>query len=132
MSEEHSGRARPEAGGCLLLSPIPIICPECKPPKLRDSVTVVLFNDYRPSAWEQVNDYVDKHGKIGNKEVRRIIGSEDTLKASKLLKGWVERGLLRVANPESGTRIRTYTKPDVEPGDRLFSEGDRKQSEETS
>jgi len=64
---------------------------------------------------------VDKHGFIGNKEVRGILGTDDVLRASRLLKEWVDRGLLEVANPETGTRIRRYAKPGVRPETLLFS-----------
>ena len=39
-------------------------------PKLpREAVRVYLFNQNRPSIWEQVTDYLDKHGSIGNAEI---------------------------------------------------------------
>jgi len=101
-----------------------------RPHTERESVTVILLNENRPSAWEQVSDYVDKHGFIGNKEVRRILGTEDTLRASRLLKEWVERGLLEVANPGRGTRIRFYAKPGIRPESLLFADLAGKQPDE--
>lgn len=50
-----------------------------------------------------------------HEEVRRILGTEDTLRASRLLKEWVERGLLEVANPGRGTHNRFYAKPGIRP-----------------
>ena len=88
----------------------------------REAVVVYLFNENRPSAWEQVSDYLEKHGEIGNAEVRRLMRTSDTLRASKQLKVWVNLGLLVVANPYAAKQFRKYTKPDVEPGDTLFSE----------
>ncbi len=82
-----------------------------KPQTGRDSVRVVLFNQYRPTIWEQVSKYIDKHGAIANRNVRAIMKTDDTLKASKMLKEWVEKGLLVVANPDAGTRYRQYAKP---------------------
>jgi ATP-dependent DNA helicase RecG len=96
----------------------------------RESVTVLLLNENRPSAWEQVSDYLDKHGFIGNKEVRQILGTEDVLRASRLLKEWVDRGVLEVANPETGTRIRRYAKPGTRPEALLFAGLSGKQSGE--
>jgi ATP-dependent DNA helicase RecG len=99
-----------------------------RPHTERESVTVLLLNENRPSAWEQVSDYVDKHGFIGNKEVRGILGTEDVLRASRLLKEWVNRGLLEVANPEAGNRNRRYAKPGVRSEALLFSSLSGKQS----
>ncbi len=81
----------------------------------RDAVMVVLYNQNRPTAWEQVSRYVDKNGWIANKHVRRILRTDDTLKASKFLKEWVDKGLLVVANPEEGTKSRKYAKSDKLP-----------------
>jgi ATP-dependent DNA helicase RecG len=103
-----------------------------RPQTERESVTVILLNENRPSAWEQVNKYLDKHGTIANKEVRRILRTEDILRASKLLKQWVKLGLLEVANPEKGTRVRLYSKPSGRTETRLFSFLDGKQSAESS
>lgn len=105
---------------------------QTRPQTERESVTVVLLNENRPSVWEQVSDFVDKHGAIGNKEVRQILGTEDTLRASRLLKEWVEHGFLEVSNPEQGTRIRLYAKPGVRLETLLFSERPGKQSGEQS
>lgn len=81
----------------------------------REAVVVHLWNQNRPTAWQQVSQYVDDHGTIGNAEVRKIMGSNDTLGASKQLKHWVEQGLLVISNPEAGRNVRRYTKPDVTP-----------------
>lgn len=96
----------------------------------RESVTVILLNLNRPGVWEQVSDYIDQHGWIANSHVREILRTDDTLKASKLLKEWVEKGLLVVDNPQAGTKARKYTKPDSSPVQSLFSIGDRKEREE--
>ena len=93
----------------------------------RESVRVILLNENRPSTWEQVSAYLDKHGFISNKEVRKVLGTDDTLRASRLLREWVDRGLLIVANPQQGTRIRCYSKPGFRPEMRLFSEPEGKQ-----
>ena len=40
--------------------------------------------------------------------------SEDTLRASKMLKCWEEQGLLEVANPDAGRNVRRYRRPVVD------------------
>lgn len=85
-----------------------------------DAVIVILRNANRPSAWEQVSDYLDRHGSIGNAEVRKLLGTADTLHASKRLKNWCDVGLLTVLNPDAGTRSRRYARPG-QSGEKLLS-----------
>jgi ATP-dependent DNA helicase RecG len=73
------------------------------------SVTVTLLNEERPPMWEQVSDWIDRNGPIGNSDLCAIAGV-DTLKASKMLKRWVEQGVL-FADPERGKRNMVYFKP---------------------
>jgi ATP-dependent DNA helicase RecG len=87
----------------------------------REAVVVYLFNESRPSIWEQVSAYVDKHGEVGNAEVRRLMRTSDTLRASKQLKEWVNLGLLIVANPDAAKQHRKYARPDGDSTDPLFS-----------
>jgi ATP-dependent DNA helicase RecG len=89
---------------------------ELYPPQYRqnadaavESVTVTLFNAKRPSAWDEVSDWIDRQGAIANADVVRI-ASVDTLKASKMLVAWRDQGLL-VALPGRGKRNMAYTKP---------------------
>jgi len=72
-------------------------------------VTVTLLNLKRPSAWDEVSDWVNRHGSIANADVVRI-AKIDKLKASKLLGIWREQGFL-VALPGRGKRNMAYTKP---------------------
>lgn len=74
-----------------------------------ETLLLTLFNEDRPAVWTEVSDWVDRNGPIANADVCRIAGV-DTLKASKMLRGWVERGLLE---PLAG-RVRSnaaYQKP---------------------
>ncbi len=87
----------------------------------RDSVVVLLRNQNRPSIWEQVTDYIDKYGTIGNAEVRQLLGIDDTLTASKALKTWVEQGLLVVVNPDAGRNVRRYSTPETADDEEFFS-----------
>ena len=72
-------------------------------------MTVTLFNLKRPTAWDEVSDWIDRHGLIANADVVRI-ASVDTLKASKLLGAWREQGLLMPV-PGLAKRNMAYTKP---------------------
>jgi hypothetical protein len=58
-----------------------------------ESVTVTLLNLLRPSAWDEVSDWLDRHGSIAKADIVRI-AKGDTLKGSKLLGAWREQGLL--------------------------------------
>jgi ATP-dependent DNA helicase RecG len=89
---------------------------ELYPPQYRqntdvavESVTVSLFNAKRPTAWDEVSDWLDRHGSITNADVVRI-SKLDTLKASKLLTSWRDQGLL-VQVPGRGKRNMAYSKP---------------------
>jgi ATP-dependent DNA helicase RecG len=76
----------------------------------QEAVTVILLNQERPPIWEQVSDWIDRHhDPITNRDLCQI-ANVDTLKASKMLKGWVEQGLL-VADMSGGKRHTNYTKP---------------------
>ena len=95
-----------------------------------ESVTVSLFNAKRPTAWDEVSDWLDRHGTITNSDVVRI-SKLDTLKASKLLTSWRDQGLLESVMGR-GKRNMAYAKPNgtrqVELG--LLSEGEDNNSPE--
>jgi ATP-dependent DNA helicase RecG len=89
---------------------------ELYPPQYREntaaaveSVTVILFNAKRPSAWDEVSAWIDREGAIANAELVRM-ARVDTLKASKMLIGWRDQGLL-VPLPGRAKRNMAYTKP---------------------
>lgn len=86
------------------------------PPQYRQSletavetVTVTLFNLERPSAWDEVSDWIDREGSIQNAKLCDI-AKVDTLKASRMLVAWREQGLL-VPVPGRAKRNMAYTKP---------------------
>jgi ATP-dependent DNA helicase RecG len=92
---------------------------ELYPPQYRqntdvavESVTVSLFNAKRPTAWDEVSDWLDRHGSVTNADLVRI-SRLDTLKASKLLTSWRDQGLL-VPIPGRGKRNMAYSKPSGE------------------
>jgi ATP-dependent DNA helicase RecG len=74
-----------------------------------ESVTVTLLNLERPSAWDEVSDWIDREGSIQNAKLCEI-AKIDTLKASKMLGAWREQGLL-VPLPDRAKRNMAYTKP---------------------
>lgn len=73
------------------------------------SVTVSLLNEERPPIWEQVSDWIDRNGPLANSDLCQIAGV-DTLKASKMLKRWVEQGVL-LRDDSAGKRHTVYLKP---------------------
>lgn len=74
-----------------------------------ESVTVTLLNLERPSVWNEVDDWIDRNGPIGNANLREITGW-DTLTASRQLRNWVSQGLLEPLPAASRQQAR-YTKP---------------------
>ena len=70
---------------------------------------MTLFNAKRPTAWDEVSDWLDRNGSISNADVVGI-SKLDTLKASKLLTSWRDQGLL-VPVPGRGKRNMAYSKP---------------------
>ena len=81
----------------------------------KDSVGVIIRNEARPTLWDQVCNWLDVHGSIGNAEVREIMRTDNILAASKKLKWWVDLGLLVVANPNAAKQLRRYQHPEEEP-----------------
>ncbi len=65
-------------------------------PNLEDSVDVILLNEERPSEWEKVYEYLKSNKYINNSQARSITGIVQRDKMSRLLKKWVEQGLLAV------------------------------------
>jgi ATP-dependent DNA helicase RecG len=86
------------------------------PPQYRQSteaanegVTVTLLNMERPTIWDEVSDWIDRNGALANVDLCRIAGV-DTLKASKMLRAWVEQGLLEPLEGRA-KRNMAYIKP---------------------
>jgi ATP-dependent DNA helicase RecG len=93
----------------------------------QEAVAVTLINEERPPIWEQVNDWIDRNGPIANSDLCQI-ATVDTLTASKMLKRWVEQGVL-LADPTRGKRNMVYYKPMEQEDaqqDLLFSLSDNK------
>jgi hypothetical protein len=87
----------------------------------RDSLQLTLRNEVRASDWDQVSGLLDTQPTITNTRVRVMLRTDDTLRVSKLLRGWVDLGLLEVANPDGAKQNRQYRKPGTPPDADLFS-----------
>lgn len=71
-------------------------------PLLQDSVRVVLINEKVATEWEKVNYYLEKNKYITNEEARNLTRVEQRDKMTKILKNWVEKGLLVQIVPQTG------------------------------
>lgn len=74
-----------------------------------ESVTVTLLNHERPTVWDEVRHWIDAHGAIANSDLCHI-AEVDTLTASRMLKAWVDQGVLEPL-PNRAKRNMAYTKP---------------------
>lgn len=74
-----------------------------------ESITVTLLNMERPTIWDEVSDWIDRNGAVANADLCRIAGV-DTLKASKMLKAWVDQGVLEQLTV-TAKRYTSYVKP---------------------
>ena len=61
------------------------------------------------AVWDEVSDWIDRNGALANADLCRIAGV-DTLKASKMLKAWVDQGVLEQL-PDRAKRYTVYVKP---------------------
>lgn len=86
-----------------------------------NSVLLVLLNLQKIDYWDTVNKYLEAHYRITNNEARKITGVKDTLKMTRLLKSWVEKGLLEQHGMKKSSY---YSKRGREMPQGLFSMGD--------
>ena len=86
-----------------------------------EKLKVVLLNQGRPSVWEQVEAHLKRHPNIGNAEVRALLGTDDPVRASRMLKGWLAQGVLVVEDPDAPKQQRRYTLPGAPGKQDLFS-----------
>jgi ATP-dependent DNA helicase RecG len=91
--------------------------PEGREEKLK----VVLLNQSRPSIWEQVEAHLQRHPSIGNAEVRALLGTDDPVRASRMLKGWLAQGVLVMEDPDAPKQQRRYKLPGAPGKPDLFS-----------
>ncbi len=102
-----------------------------RPDHPRESVVVTCFNAARPDLWSEVEHYLEAHLDIGNVEIRNLLGTDDPVRASRVLKAWVDLGLLVVTNPAAAKQRRRYRRPGAPRLPDLFSKGVGKQSDES-
>lgn len=97
----------------------------------QEAISVTLLNEESPPIWAQVSDWIDRNGPIANSDLCAIV-ELDTLKASKMLKRWVEQGLLE-RDASRGKRYIVYSKPAAEGRARLgsLSSGPDNETDET-
>jgi ATP-dependent DNA helicase RecG len=106
-----------------VMSELNLYDPLYLPPSIRpNSVLLILLNLQKIEYWDTVSKYLDEHYRITNTTARRITGVSDTLKVSRLLKSWVDRGLLQKIGGKSKKGVY-YIKPGLEVPNRLFSVG---------
>ena len=74
-----------------------------------ESVTVTLLNHERPTVWDEVSHWIDVHCAIANSDLCKI-ANVDTLAASRMLRAWVEQGVLEPL-PNRAKRNMAYAKP---------------------
>lgn len=92
------------------------------PPSLRpNSVLLILLNLLKIEYWDIVSNFLNDHYRISNSDARRITGIRDTLKMSRLLKSWVDKGLLEKVG--KAKKDAFYMKPGQNIPSNLFSRG---------
>lgn len=91
-------------------------------PIVKDAVWCVLRNAKKASEWDKVYSYLSKKSKyVSNQDIRGITGNADTIKVSRLLKKWVDNGLL--LKIDTGSKKSTkYRLPSGEMVDFLFAD----------
>ena len=92
----------------------------------RSSAMATLAKLLLGTEWDKVYSHLSNTAKyIANEDVRKILGKTDTVKVSKLLKKWVDQGLLVRINSKSKRNIK-YRLPSGEMTDFLFTSGESK------
>lgn len=82
-------------------------------PRLQDAVRVILLNEKVATEWEKIEFHLQANKYITNEESRKITGVVQRDKMTRLLKDWVNRGLLIQITPPSGyVRGTKYRLPD--------------------
>ena len=83
-------------------------------------VKVKLLKENTPSEWEKVESYLKENNYISNAQAREVADVEQMTSMSKMLKRWVQQGLIeKVVNSSKSTRDTRYKlkmKPEFEDG----------------
>lgn len=81
-------------------------------PTKQDSVMVILLNEQSSTEWDKISAYLFDHKYVSNKEARKMLGTDNPIKVSKLFNKWVRQGLLTKIVPRTGAkRNTTYRLP---------------------
>lgn len=80
-----------------------------------------FFNLKKVEYWDTVSKYLNVNYQITNQKAREITGIRDTLKMSRLLSKWVEKGLLEKIGQAKKNSF--YRKTGQEMPKALFSKG---------
>jgi len=80
------------------------------------------FNEERPGVWTQLVAHLASHRTIGNAEIRALLRTDDSVRVSRLLRSWVDLGLLVIADPTVAKQYRRYRRPTESPLRTLFSQ----------
>ena len=89
-----------------------------------NSVHLFLLNKLRVEYWDTVRNYLEGHSTITNSDARRITGIKDSVEMSRLLKQWVESGLIE-KTPNTAKRNASYKLAGIDISLRLFSEDEK-------
>lgn len=83
-------------------------------PFLQDAVRVVLLNEYTATEWEKINHFLKETKYITNEQARHITGVVQRDKMAKMLKKWVNDGLLiQMIPPSRYVKETKYKLPDA-------------------
>ena len=76
---------------------------------LKYYVKVKLLNESAPDEWTKVESYLKKYNYVGNAQARRITGVVQMTNMSKILRKWLDQGLIeRVINGSKSPRDAKY------------------------
>ncbi|MDB5188993.1 MAG: hypothetical protein JWM92_591 [Candidatus Nomurabacteria bacterium] len=78
------------------------------PTYLPNSVMVILYNLQKIEYWDTVSNFLEENYRITNEQARKITGVPDSVRMSRLLKQWVESGLLKKADGRSKKDMYYY------------------------
>ena len=71
-------------------------------PHLQDSVRVILLNEKIATEWEKIQSFLTHNKYIVNEQARKNTGIQQRDEMTRLLKKWVDKGLLIQIKPSQG------------------------------
>ena len=76
--------------------------------QIPNNVELHLFNMQKIDYWDTVRNYLVANYRINNQKVREITGITDSSKVSRMLRSWIEKGLIEKV--DHGYKGRIYYK----------------------